>query len=54
LGLANPRQVISTLDNDEKKGVRISDTLGGPQKTNIISEPGLYTLTTRSNKKRVL
>ena len=49
LGIANPRDAVSSLDDDEKADVGISD---GSQnrKTNIINEPGLYSLIIRSNK----
>lgn len=49
LGLANPNDAISQLDEDEK-GVAIVDTLGGKQEMATISEPGLYSLTLRSRK----
>ena len=49
LGLGNVGQAILNLDDDEK-GVTITDTLGGPQKTSIISESGLYSLILRSRK----
>lgn len=47
LGISNPRDAVSRLDEDEK-GVGISDTLGGPQEATFISESGLYTLILRS------
>ena len=49
LEIQNPRDAIADLDNDEK-GVGISDTLGGAQSLNIISEAGLYKLIFRSRK----
>jgi prophage antirepressor-like protein len=49
LELVNSREAISPLDDDEK-GVRKTDTLGGTQDMNIISESGLYALILRSNK----
>ena len=49
LELRNHSQVVSRLDDDEK-GVHKMDTLGGKQEATIISEPGLYRLTGRSNK----
>ena len=48
VGLKNPRQVLTRLDNDEKSTVRLTD--GGPEH-NIINEPGLYRLLLRSKKK---
>lgn len=49
LELGNPRQVISSLDDDEK-GVQNMDTLGGNQEMNIINESGLYALIFKSRK----
>ena len=49
LGIANPRDAVSRLESDEKSTVGITD--GGPER-NIINEPGLYRLLSRSNKKR--
>lgn len=49
LGLTNPRDAIGALDDDEK-GVAKTDTLGGKQGMNIISESGVYALIFRSNK----
>lgn len=49
LEISNYRDAVSKLDDDEK-GVAKTDTLGGEQETNIISESGLYTLIIRSNK----
>ncbi len=47
LDIANPRNVATRLDDDEK-GVHILDTLGGKQEVLIVSEPGLYSLILRS------
>lgn len=49
LGIRNPRDAVSRLDEDEK-GVAKTDTLGGAQEVTTISEPGLYRLIGRSNK----
>ena len=49
LDLANSRDAVSRLDDDEK-GVGKADTLGGSQDMMLISESGLYTLVMRSNK----
>ncbi|MDH2435634.1 Bro-N domain-containing protein [Pokkaliibacter sp. MBI-7] len=49
LDLANPRQVISRLDEDEK-GVLNVDTLGGSQEVACINESGLYSLILTSRK----
>lgn len=48
VGIANSRDAVSRLDDDEK-GVGKTDTLGGSQQLTIISESGLYTLILRSN-----
>lgn len=49
LGIANSRDAVSRLDEDEK-GVGKADTLGGKQEVSIVNEFGLYQLTLRSNK----
>lgn len=49
LELANPRQVGSRLDDDEK-GVLTVDTPGGAQETTIINESGLWSLVLTSRK----
>lgn len=49
LGVANSRDAVSRLDDDEKD-VGKADTLGGSQDMMLISESGLYTLIMRSNK----
>jgi prophage antirepressor-like protein len=49
LGIGNPRQAVSYLDEDEK-GVTTNDTPGGPQQMATINEPGLYSLILRSRK----
>lgn len=49
LAHSNSRMAIADLDEDEK-GVSITDTLGGPQKINLISESGLYALIFKSRK----
>jgi prophage antirepressor-like protein len=49
LDLDNSRQALSRLDDDEK-GVISNDTLGGPQRTAIVSESGLYALVLSSRK----
>lgn len=49
LGLTNPRKAVADLDDDER-GVTTSDTLGGNQTLNVVSEPGVYRLVFRSRK----
>lgn len=50
LELSNAREAISSLDEDEKNTVRISDGNRGNPTLNVINEPGLYALVFRSNK----
>jgi BRO family, N-terminal domain len=49
LALANSRKAVGDLDDDER-GVTISDTLGGLQEMNVVSESGMYSLIFRSRK----
>lgn len=49
LEIRNHRHAASRI-NPEDKGVVTTDTLGGPQKTAIINESGLYALTFDSRK----
>lgn len=49
LGLSNPRKAVGDLEDDEK-GVTISDTLGGRQEMNVISESGMFALIFKSRK----
>nr|DAV84381.1 MAG TPA: hypothetical protein [Caudoviricetes sp.] len=57
LGITNTRNVSARLDED-MKGVRPVDTLGGTQQLTVITEPGLYegnnvrTLTTEDDELR--
>lgn len=50
LDIANPRDAASRLDDDEKDGVGITDTIGRTQRQTIINESGLYSLILRSSK----
>ncbi len=53
LGLSNSRETLSglALDDDEKKGVRVSDALGkNPQTLSFVSLPAVFKLISRSNK----
>ena len=50
LEIANANHAVKSLDADEKSGVVISDPHGRAQKTNCISESGLYSLILRSRK----
>ncbi len=49
LGIANPRDAVGRLDDDEK-GVVLCDTPGGRQKLSIVNESGLYLLIFGSRK----
>lgn len=49
LEISNSRDAVARLDEDEK-GVALTDTPGGKQKTAIVSESGLYSLTLGSRK----
>lgn len=46
INISNYRDAIEKLDDDEK-GVALTDTLGGQQEMNIVSESGMYTLILR-------
>ena len=50
LELANARDAISSLHEDEKHGVGITDAIGRQQITNCINESGLYALIFKSRK----
>jgi anti-repressor protein len=47
LGLGNPTEALRPLDQDEKMGLRINE---GGSLSNIVNEPGLYSLIIRSRK----
>lgn len=46
INISNYRDAIERLDEDEK-GVALTDTLGGKQEMNIVSESGMYALILR-------
>ena len=50
LGIANARDAVNELDDDEKNTVVISDGNRGNPNMNVINEPGLYKLTFKSRK----
>ena len=50
LGISNHRVFVSTLDEDEKGDVIVTDTSSHRQKMTLISESGLYRFIMRSNK----
>lgn len=49
LGLHNTHRALSKLDDDQK-GIQTLNTPGGEQRLSIVSESGMWTLVTRSNK----
>lgn len=49
LDIKNPRDALSKLEDDEK-GVAFTDTLGGQQEMNVISESGMFALIFKSRK----
>jgi len=49
LGICNPRQAMTRLDNDEK-GVTSTDTPGGVRSVATVNESGLYSLVLGSRK----
>lgn len=50
LTIANHRDAVTKLDDDEKDGVGIADAIGREQETTIINESGLYSLILTSRK----
>ena len=50
LGVANHKDAVSRLDDDERHGVGITDPLGRSQKVIAINESGLYHLIFQSRK----
>lgn len=50
LEIVNHKDALTRLDEDEKTGVALTDPHGREQITNIINEPGLYSLVLGSRK----
>ncbi|CAB5207061.1 COG3617 Prophage antirepressor [uncultured Caudovirales phage] len=50
LGIANSRDALSRLDDDEKDYVGITDAMGRPRETAVVNESGLYSLFFTSRK----
>ena len=50
LEIVNHHDALTRLDDDEKSGVALTDPHGREQITNIVNEPGLYSLVLRSRK----
>lgn len=47
IGISNHKVAVSRLDSDEIDGVSLTDPIGRPQETLVVSESGLYTLILR-------
>ena len=50
LGLTDARKSVNLLDKDERNSIPVADSMARMQNTNIINEPGLYSLILRSRK----
>ena len=50
LEIVNATRSLSRLDEDELHSMKVADSLGRPQDTNIINESGLYSLIMTSRK----
>ena len=50
LGITNTRNVAGRLDGDDVRPADIIDNLGRTQKTNVVTEAGLYEVIIRSDK----
>jgi prophage antirepressor-like protein len=50
LGIKNSRDAMDSLDDDEKDGVCLTDSIGRKQKTLCVTESGLYHLVFKSRK----
>lgn len=50
LGIANHKDAVSRLDDDERDGVGITDPIGRLQTVTVVSESGLYSLIFQSRK----
>lgn len=50
LGIANHKDAASRFDEDERRGVGITDPIGRPQTVTAVSESGLYSLVFQSRK----
>lgn len=44
LGIANPRDALTRLDDDERDYVGIADAIGRDRETTVINEPGIFRL----------
>ncbi|MDA1581993.1 phage antirepressor [Bacillus cereus group sp. TH228LC] len=50
LEIVNATRSLSRLDEDELHSMKVADSLGRPQETNVINESGLYSLIMTSRK----
>ena len=50
LSIANSRDALSRLDDDEKDCVVLTDAMGRPRETAVVNESGLYSLILTSRK----
>ena len=50
LELTDARKSVELLDEDERNIIPVMDSLGRPQNTYVVNEPGLYSLVLRSRK----
>lgn len=50
LGITNTRNVAGRLDSDDVRPADIIDKVGRVQKTNVVTEAGLYEVIIRSDK----
>src|SRR6266705_4162732 len=54
LGIANTSQACENFDVGQTHAISTRDSMGRPQQTTIIDEPGLYELIGRSRKPEAL
>ena len=50
LGIANPSDALSRLDDDEKNTLVLTEGIPGNPEKRVVNEPGLYTLILSSRK----
>ena len=50
LELTDARKSVELLDEDERNIIPVMDSLGRPQNTYVVNEPGVYSLVLRSRK----
>ncbi|WP_269543227.1 BRO-N domain-containing protein [Cerasicoccus fimbriatus] len=50
IGIANSRDALGRLDDDEKDAVGVTDAIGREQRQSIVSESGMYNLIFQSRK----